>query len=512
MTGKHPLIERAQRAEQRLKGTRARVREAYEYILPGMTHDLDPADGDAPERPAVTDSTAVEGAFRYADRFMTRYTPPNESFVALRPGIQLEFFEAAALDDVRQALDQTMEVFHRLLEISNFHQTVHRAYLDYSISTGAFNFNETANPNDPFSFEAVSLPQLVPEEGPRGTAKTSFRKFKVLPQNIVSTWPDAKLPDALARKVERRGEEQGAEERVLLLEALVWDAATDGYDYAVIWVGEGVELVRRKVGTGARVVFRNMLPAGGVLGIGPGLRQLPNIRQLNKLIEVASVGREMDQLPTYQAPYDHPLFAQGGVLDLAPGLVLPAGPSGGLSPLPRTGAGIAAAPDIERLQGQIRAAFGDDGLPPMGGKVLSPTEIVQRTRDDLERFEPSATRLDSEMLRPVARRGVDILQRRGIIGPIRIDGLRVKIMADGPLARLRRQNEARARLSWAGEVIAGLGAEVVYATTDAEGFGADLLEDGGIEPQFVLDEDERAERRQAALEEQMAMAQEQGQA
>src|SRR5690606_14313577 len=117
----------------------------------------------------------------------------------------------------------------------------------------------------------------------------------------------------------------------------------------------------------------------------------------------------------------------------------------------------------------------------------------------LERFEPSATLLDAEMLRPTIRRGISIMQRQGIVPNFRIDGLRVKIMADGPLSRIRRQNEARQRLAWTAEVASGLGAQVVVATTDYEGLAADLLQDGGIEPQFVLDADEREALRQQQL-------------
>jgi len=503
---KHPLIDREERAFQRITRYRELIREAYEFILPGMTHDADMAEGDAaPERPAVTDSTATDAAFSYADRFMTRYTPPNESFAAARPGIHVEFFAPAQMDDIRLLLDKTMEIFHRLLEISNFHQVVHRSYLDYAISTGSFNFNERPNPNDPFMFENVPLPQLTPEEGPHGSARTSFRRFKILPQNIEPTWPDANLPPALAQKV-TANVYHGSKDRVELIEALVWDERADRYDYTVIWKEGATELVKRKVGPGARVVFRNMLPTGAVLGVGPGIRQLPNIRQLNKAIELQLIGQEMDALSVYEAPFDHPMYGQGGMLDLAPGLVIPRSASGGLTPLQRSGGWQAIDGQIERLQGQIRAAFGADGLPPIGGKVLSPTEIVQRTRDELESFEPAATRLDSEMLRPVARRGIDIMQRQGIAPKFRVDGLRVKIMADGPLSRIRRQNEARVRMGWFGEVAATVGAEVVYATTDVEGFTADLLNDGGVEPQFVLDDTERAERRAMEMQEQMALA------
>lgn len=509
---KHPLLEREERAYQRVIRFKDRIRQAYEYILPMMTHDLDEIGGDAaPERPAVTDSTATEAAFAYADRFMTRYTPPNERFIGLWPGIAFEFFAPAQLDEVRQMLDRTMEMFHRLLEISNFHQTVHRAYLDYAISAGCLNFGEKANPNDPFSFESVPLPQITPEEGPQGTAKTSFRRFRILPQNVLPTWPDAKLPEELARKIGKP--EEGRRLPELFIEALVWDSVPDRYDYVVVWKEQGKELVRRRVSPGARILFRNMLPSGAVFGIGPGLRQLPNIRQLNKAIEVQAFGDEFDAQSVYEAPFDHPFYSMGGTLDLAPGLVIPRGPAGGgLEPLKRTGAGRAMDVQIDRLQGQIRAAFNDDGLPPIGGKVLSPTEIMQRTRNELESFEPAATRCDSELLRPLARRGIEIMQRQGIIPPLRIDGLRVRIMADGPLARLRRQNEARSKLSWYGEVTQALGAEVVFGASDAPAFAADELEDGGIEPEFVLDEQERADRHQQMLEEQAMLAAQQGQA
>ena len=508
MQGKHPICARADAAAARTTRVRTNIRDAYELLLPGMPSTWD-TDGDAMhEAVDVFDDTGSDALEHYAGLFMARYTPPGGQFIGLLPGMQFEILGAMELRHIREQLAQIVELYMQLLEASNFFPTMNRSFLDYGISGGALNFNaEAQNFDSPFVFEAVPLPQLILEEGPNGRAETSFRFCKPRAANIPAMWPDAVIPDDLARIIEQGPSEQNQNnDRVALVEAMV--ARDDGMsDYVVIWRDKNVELVRRVVGRGARITFRNVLPAGQVYGRGPGLRHLRDLRQLNAIERMISEAGEQDLLTgqAYQAPQDHPDFANGGIVELYPGAVIPFATGGPMVGMPRNNSGALALNDREGLRARIETAFLKRQNPLLSGAVRSATEVAAAVEEELERFVPASTRLDSELLRPLTTRGLEIMQRLGLSPRIRFDGLRVQIKASGPLTERRRINAARSKLGWYQEVLASMGAEVVQITADSESLASQLLEDGGIPQQHLLEEEERQ-----ALRQQRLAAQQQG--
>ena len=144
----------------------------------------------------------------------------------------------------------------------------------------------------------------------------------------------------------------------------------------------------------------------------------------------------------------------------------------------------------EREQAQI--AMLDHSLPPEDGAVRSATEIAQRMKRMGQDLGGAYARLALEVIVPLVRRRIDILQARGAIpNKIPIDQLLVALKITSPIAQTQRANKVQPRVDFMQIIASLLGPSAVPLVANVEKLLPEIGRDLGVDEQYIRSEAEQ---------------------
>jgi hypothetical protein len=194
------------------------------------------------------------------------------------------------------------------------------------------------------------------------------------------------------------------------------------------------------------VVPRWMMLAGTPYGIGPAYVALPDMRQLNKTIQLQILGLEVHAgAGTYKA-IDDGVFNPHNVR-LGSRKVLVVGDMDNLQPLGQAGNLQATLLDIERLQKSIRKVFMADALEPANsGPARTATEINVRVDLIRQQLGPMYGRQQAELHMALIARCFAMALRAGALGvpPRSLVNVEYRIKFTSPLARAQQLADVQA--------------------------------------------------------------------
>ena len=145
----------------------------------------------------------------------------------------------------------------------------------------------------------------------------------------------------------------------------------------------------------------------------------------------------------------------------------------------------------EREQAQI--AMLDHSLPPEDGAVRSATEIAGRMKRTAQDLGGAYSRLGLEVVVPVVRRRIDILQSKGIIpNTIPIDQLLVALKVTSPIAQTQNANKVQPRVDFMQIVASLLGPQAVPMVANVERMLPQIGRDLGLQETELRSEKEQA--------------------
>jgi hypothetical protein len=193
------------------------------------------------------------------------------------------------------------------------------------------------------------------------------------------------------------------------------------------------------------IVARFMKVPGEVYGRGPLVTALPDIKTLNKVVELVLKNASLAVSGVYTAADDGVLNPQ--TIKITPGAIIPVARNGGpqgesLRPL-RTGADFNVSQLVRNdLVTSIKRMLYDDSLPPDTMSARSATEIVQRMKELSQNLGSAYGRLITEAMTPLVRRILYVMDEMNIIDlPLEVNGLQVKIVPNAPLAQAQNMDE-----------------------------------------------------------------------
>lgn len=436
------LLKRFDRACSRREDWVSHWSDCYRFALPQREVFYDHTKGQR-KNLHIYDSTAISAVTEFAARIQANLTPPWRNWSRLAPGPLLpeEYREDK---QVAEILDTATETLFGYLHHSNFDLQAHEAFTDLSIGTCCLQFEEGPLGEDLFQFTSIPLVELVLEEGPFGSVQTTWRKRKLPVRVIRQEWPDADLPAHLERKMTDKPDEP-----VELVVGTIFEEKSHEYWLVVIEKEAKHLIYTENMGySNPMIVARWMVVSGEIYGRGPVMNALPDIKTLNKVIELALAKAAMDAFP--------PLLAmQGGGLNpytlrLAPNTVIPVqstdarNPS--LAPLQTSGNFDLAMFILDDMRARVKQMLHNDLRAPVHeGPVKSATEVAIADRDFIQQIGASFGRLQRELVEPIIQRAVDILIRNGKIdlGQIadRVDGEILTLKHTSPLARAQDTEE-----------------------------------------------------------------------
>jgi hypothetical protein len=217
------------------------------------------------------------------------------------------------------------------------------------------------------------------EEGANGQVDNVYRRMRMKGESIQRQWPDAEIPDDMARRIENKPTDD-----IELLEATIYDHKRGDYCYHVIDKVSKSELVYRRRKMSPWVISRYMKVAGEIYGRGPLMTALPDIKTLNKTIELLLKNASLAVAGVYTAADDGVL--NPNTVKIVPGAIIPVARNGGsqgpaLLPLPRSGDFNVSQLVINDLRSNVKRILLDESLPPDNMSARSATEIVERMKE-----------------------------------------------------------------------------------------------------------------------------------
>jgi hypothetical protein len=467
------IVRRAEVAQRRKDLFEDLYRDAYEFALP-QRQLYGYWEGNSQGQKKMTrvfDSTAITSTQRFANRLQSGIFPPQRKWCRLEPGIDIPDDRKAQAQAV---LDLYNEKMFAVLKQSNFDIAIGEFLLDLAVGTAGM----LVLPGDdisPVNFIPVPMFLISYEEGANGQVDKIYRKMRMKAEAITQQWLDAEIPVEMKQRVEQKPTDE-----IELLEATIYDSERGDWCYHVIDKTSKQEIVYRRYNGNPWVISRYMKVAGEVYGRGPLLTALPDIKTLNKTLELLLKNASLAVAGVYTAADDGVLNPQ--TVKLLPGAIIPVARNGGpqgetLRALPRSGDFNVSQIVINDLRQNIKRVLLDESLPPDNMSARSATEVVERMKELAQNLGSAFGRLINETMVPLVSRILQVMDDKGIIDlPLRVNGLEVKVSPVAPLAMAQNMEEVNAILQFM-QITAAMGNEgqLAIRQSDAIDFIGDKL-------------------------------------
>jgi hypothetical protein len=433
------ILKRHQLAQTRKENFRDIYEDAYEFALPQRNlYDgyYEGKVGGQKKMNRVFDSTAINSTQRFANRMQSGIFPPQRKWCKLEPGSDVPKERSI---EVQQALDIYNEKMFAVLKQSNFDIAIGEFLLDLSVGTAVM-LIQPGDAINPINFIPVPQYLVAFEEGANGQVDNVYRRMRIKGESIQQQWPDAEIDGELKRKIDDKPEEE-----IELIEATIYDYDRGDYCYHVIHKGTKSEIVYRRKKTSPWVVSRFMKVAGEIYGRGPVISALPDIKTLNKTLELLLKNASLAITGVYTAADDGVLNPQ--TVRIVPGAIIPVARNGGpqgesLKALPRAGDFNVSQIIINDLRMNIKKTLLDESLPPDNMSARSATEVVERMKELAQNLGSAFGRLINETMIPIVTKTLEVMDESGLITlPLEVNGLEVKVSPTSPLAMAQNMEE-----------------------------------------------------------------------
>jgi hypothetical protein len=280
----------------------------------------------------------------------------------------------------------------------------------------------------------------------------------------------------------------------------------------VIWPEGKSQIVQRKMSSSPWIVARYMKVAGEVYGRGPLVTAIPDIKTLNKTLELLLKNASLSIAGVYTAADDGVLNPQ--TIRIVPGAIIPVARNGGpqgesLKMLPRSGDFNVSQIVINDLRMNIKKILLDDTLPPDNMSARSATEIAERMKELAQNLGSAFGRLITETMGPLIARILYVMDERGMIEmPLRVNGLEVKVTPVSPIAQAQNMGDIEKITQWV-QLSSALGPEGQMAPR--MGAIADYVADKlGVPAELRTSPAERQQMMEQAAQMAQMAAQQQG--
>ena len=433
------VLDRSNKAFTRKELWRTIYEDCYRYALPQRNLYEGYYEGNVPgqnKMNMIFDSTAIHSVQRFANRIQSGLFPPYKKWCRLEPGNEIPAERRA---EVQSALDLYLDKMFTILRQSNFDLAIGEFLLDLCVGTATM-LIQPGDDINPIKFTPVPQYLVALEEGPNGTVDNVYRKYKVRAEAITRQFPDAKISETLQRQIDDKPQEQ-----IELIEAVIVDVDRGDYCYHILHEKSKEELVFRRMDQTPWIVARYMKIPGEVFGRGPLVTALPDIKTLNKTLELLLKNASIACAGVYTAADDGVINPSN--IRIQPGSIIPVARNGGpqgasLAPLPRSGDFNVSQIVINDLRMNIKKTLLDDTLPPDNMSARSATEIVERMKELAQNMGAAFGRLITETMVPIIRRTLFIMDQKGMIQlPLKVNGLEVKVTPVSPLAKAQNLEE-----------------------------------------------------------------------
>ena len=434
------VIKRFGKAKERRELWRSLLQEAYDFALPQKETFNFHSPGQKKNR-HLYDSTAVSGVRTYAARIQSAHTPPWKQWFNFVAGTDTPKDDR---DSLNAKLEESTDIFFNHLDESDYSNQSTESDQDLAISTGAMFFEEGNElEGEPlFKFTSIPLAQLYLEAG-EGAKNTGWREHEVPARNVPLMWPTGDYGKDLQDKIDK-----SPDEKVKIINGVL---KSDGQWHQVVVYEPKKQLIfTQSYTTSPLIIYRTNVVPGEVYGRGPVIDVLADIRTANKVKEYILKNGALQMTGVYTAISDGTWNPH--TVRIAPGSIIPVGSNSNqnpsIQPLENSGRLDVGQIILEDLQANINQALFANPMGDIDDPVRSATENMLRTQEMLRTSGASFGRLNTEKIKPIVERGVEILASNGRLPNMKVDGKEISIRMQSPLAKAEEQEEFQAFQVW----------------------------------------------------------------
>jgi len=418
--------------------------EILDYVMPRKADIVTLRTRGEKRTEVLFDSTAITANNLLAASLQGTLTSPSLPWFS----IKLRDEELNENRDVQLWLEDTARRMYDTFNETNFNTEVHEMYLDLcSIGTAALFVEEGTKgfDTDGIHFNCLHIAEYYVQENINGKVDTLYRKYKLTARQAVQEFGY----DNLGEKIQTASKEK-PDHKFNFIHAV---EPTEDYKRALgkastklpfhsCHVCEEDKMVVR---TGGYNEFPYLVPrwskaTGEIFGRSPSFNALPDIKTLNKAVEIG--------LKAWAKAIDPPLLVQDdgviGRVRMTPAGITVIRNDGAVKPL-QIGTNWQITDLKEnQLRTAIRQAYYSDQLQLQEGPQMTATEVQVRYELMQRLLGPTLGRFQSEFLNPLIERVFGIMYRAGALmkEPDLIQGTKIDVEYLGPLARSQRMEES----------------------------------------------------------------------
>ena len=390
------------------------------------------------------DSTAITANNLLAASLHGTLTSPSLPWFTLK----LRDEELMNERDVQLWLEDSGRRMYDTFNETNFNTEVHELYLDLcSIGTGAL-FVEEANEGfekGAIHFNTLHIAEYFIQENVNGKVDTLYRKYKFTARQALEEFGEENVGEKIIEASKYKPDKQfnfiHAVEPTIDYERATGKAGTKLPYHSCHCCVEDKMIVR----TGGYNEFPYLVPrwskaTGEIFGRSPSYNALPDIKTLNKAVEIG--------LKAWAKAIDPPLLVQDdgviGRVRMTPAGITVVRSDGAIKPLQIGSNWQITDMKENQLRTAIRQAYYSDQLQLQEGPQMTATEVQVRYELMQRLLGPTLGRFQSEFLNPLIERVFGIMVRANAFMPTPeiIGNRKMDIEYVGPLARSQRMEES----------------------------------------------------------------------
>ncbi len=418
--------------------------EILDYVMPRKAEITFLRSRGEKRTEVLFDSTAITANNLLAASLQGTLTSPSLPWFSLK----LRDDDANKIRDIQIWLEDTARRMYAVFNESNFNTEVHEMYLDLcSVGTSAI-FVEEANEGflqGGLHFNTLHIAEYFIQENSTGRVDTLYRKYKMTARQAVQEFGEdnvgTKIKEALKAKPDTQFNFIHAVEPTADYERATGKAKTKLPFHSCHVCFEDKMVVR----TGGYNEFPYLVPrwskaTGEIFGRSPSYNALPDIKTLNKAVEIG--------LKAWAKAIDPPLLVTDdgviGRVRMTPAGITVVRSDTAIKPLQIGSNWQITDLKENQLRTAIRQAYYSDQLQLQEGPQMTATEVQVRYELMQRLLGPTLGRFQTEFLNPLIERVFGIMMRADALmpRPEAMSGLNMDIEYVGPLARSQRMEEA----------------------------------------------------------------------
>jgi len=419
--------------------------EILDYVMPRKAEITFLRSRGEKRTEVLFDSTAITANNLLAASLQGTLTSPSLPWFSLK----LRDDDANKVRDIQIWLEDTARRMYAVFNESNFNTEVHEMYLDLcSVGTSAI-FVEEANEGflqGGLHFNTLHIAEYFIQENSTGRVDTLYRKYKMTARQAVQEFGEdnvgTKIKDALKDKPDTQFNFIHAVEPTADYERSVDMKSKTKLPFHSCHVCFEDKMVVR---TGGYNEFPYLVPrwskaTGEIFGRSPSYNALPDIKTLNKAVEIG--------LKAWAKAIDPPLLVTDdgviGRVRMTPAGITVVRSDTAVKPLQIGSNWQITDLKENQLRTAIRQAYYSDQLQLQEGPQMTATEVQVRYELMQRLLGPTLGRFQTEFLNPLIERVFGIMMRSDALmpRPEAMSDMNMDIEYVGPLARSQRMEEA----------------------------------------------------------------------